>query len=84
MKKVLQEGEGYTKPTDCAKVKANYTLKSSSGNVLEEVKEKEWNVDMKEVFEGLDLLIKSMKQGVRSTCFSFLEAYEQALSRRKV
>ncbi|CAM0945516.1 unnamed protein product [Alopecurus aequalis] len=68
LKKILQEGEGYNRPNDCATVKVKLIGKLEDGTVF--VKKGhdgeepfEFKTDEEQVIEGLDKAVLSMKKG---------------------
>ncbi|KAK3154129.1 hypothetical protein QOZ80_2BG0186510 [Eleusine coracana subsp. coracana] len=68
IKKILQEGEGYDRPNDCAVVRVRLTGKLENGTLF--VKKGhdgeepfEFKTDEDQVIEGLDKAVSSMKRG---------------------
>uniref|UniRef100_A0ACD5Z275 Uncharacterized protein n=1 Tax=Avena sativa TaxID=4498 RepID=A0ACD5Z275_AVESA len=67
-KKILQEGEGYNRPNDCATVKVKLIGKLEDGTVFVKKGHNgeepfEFKTDEDQVIEGLDKAVLSMKKG---------------------
>lgn len=66
MKKTLEEGDGWETPNELCKVKINYTLRDSKGNLIEEKTDFEFVCGEEQVPLGLDQGVQSMKKKEKS------------------